>query len=197
MGLDRIVNKIKQDAEQQADQILTAAKAQAEEILASAQAQADEIAAQSLTQARELAALEGERTLTLSRLEQRKLELSARQRVIAQAFLRALSDLEAMPVEEYMALLVDIVGAEARGGEEIILNPRDRERIGSALIDRLNKSGPGGFTLSDRTRDISGGVVLSRGRIEVNLSLDTALAQIREELEIEVARLLFGGEGTA
>ena len=46
--------------------------------------------------------------------------------------------------------------------------------------------------LSEETRPIVGGLILSQGKIEVNCALDTLAALRRSELSAEAAGLLFG-----
>ena len=48
------------------------------------------------------------------------------------------------------------------------------------------------LTLSEETRPIVGGLILSQGRIEINCALDRLAALHRSELAGEAARLLFG-----
>ena len=45
--------------------------------------------------------------------------------------------------------------------------------------------------LSDETRPVSGGLVLRRGSIEVNCTLDKLLEMTRSSLDAEVASVLF------
>jgi V/A-type H+-transporting ATPase subunit E len=72
--------------------------------------------------------------------------------------------------------------------------------VGGAFVEGLNrelvKAGKRGeVKLSSDTRDISGGFILRRGRAETNGSFDTLLAMLRDEIETEIAEILFGGGG--
>ena len=82
---------------------------------------------------------------------------------------------------------------------ELILNAKDRERFGKAMIssvgnrligkvptEKLSK-----LRLSDRTANIGGGFILRYGDIESNCSFDLLFAELRQTLEIEVSRALF------
>ena len=59
-----------------------------------------------------------------------------------------------------------------------------------AIVAEARKAGKQ-LSLSEETRPIVGGLILSQGRIEVNCALDTLAAQRRSELSGEAARLLF------
>ena len=50
------------------------------------------------------------------------------------------------------------------------------------------------LTLSQDTRNIQGGLILSDGEIEMNCTFETLVRLQREQLEREVARTLFENE---
>ena len=66
-----------------------------------------------------------------------------------------------------------------------------------ALLDRVVKNttaivtGAGQLTLSEQTRPIRGGFILSDGAVEVNCAFETLIRMQREGLERQVAELLF------
>ena len=97
-----------------------------------------------------------------------------------------------LPDAEYIALLAALaVKASETGSEQIILNPADRAKFGKAVAAEANRISGKALTLSEETRPIVGGLILSQGRIEVNCTLDTLAAQSRSVLSIEAAKLLF------
>lgn len=69
-------------------------------------------------------------------------------------------------------------------------------RVGE-LLDRVVQgaaalvTGAGQLTLSEKTRPIRGGFVMSDGRVETNCSFETLVRMQREKLEREVADTLF------
>ena len=89
-------------------------------------------------------------------------------------------------------LVVDGLGelvAELGHGDAGVL---DEDLLGDgALLEELKRSGSR-LTLSEETRPIVGGLILSQGRIEINCALDTLADLHRSELAGEAARLLFG-----
>ena len=73
----------------------------------------------------------------------------------------------------------------------MILSERNREKMGQLVIQRANTLREGGaFTLAAETRDIQG-VILRRGSVEINGSLDYRFGLLRERLATEVAQVLF------
>ena len=93
--------------------------------------------------------------------------------------------------ERYVRLLSCLAQkASETGHEEIILNAADRAQYGEALMEEIRRLGLD-LTLSEETRPIVGGLILSQGRIEVNCALDRLAALHRSELAGDAARLLF------
>jgi V/A-type H+-transporting ATPase subunit E len=59
--------------------------------------------------------------------------------------------------------------------------------------DALRAAGKSGnLRLSDETRRFSGGVVLVGKNVELNCTFDSTLKLIRDDIEPEVAAILFG-----
>ena len=52
-------------------------------------------------------------------------------------------------------------------------------------------AGTGQLTLSEKTRSMRGGFVMSDGDVEVNCAFETLVRMSREKLEKEVADILF------
>ena len=100
--------------------------------------------------------------------------------------------LAALPQADYIDLLAALAAENGSGDEELLLSARDREAVGAAVVDAANARKPGAsFHLSGETRDTGGGLVLRRGRVELNCSFTEKLRQLRQEESSAVARLLF------
>jgi V/A-type H+-transporting ATPase subunit E len=82
-------------------------------------------------------------------------------------------------------------------GDEEVLIGEGEKRIDQAFLDSVSKEiGKGeGLKLADERRPIQGGFVLRSGRVETNCALKTVLREAREQLETDVAAILFGGDG--
>ena len=94
---------------------------------------------------------------------------------------------------ELERVLVDSVeDEETLGDEEIVLNRRDRERIGEKLVKAANALlEKGRLSLAPDTRDIAGGLILRRGSIEANCSAELLVELSQSELSAKVAETLF------
>jgi len=83
---------------------------------------------------------------------------------------------------------------------EVLLNAADRERFGAQIVTdvrrtierRIGAQKAALITLAEETVEISGGLILRFGDVELNCTLDVLMADIRRELTPRVAEILFG-----
>ena len=225
-GIEKIIGRISGDAQAEIDAILTDARAKAEEITAGYEAQARAEAGEILARGQKAAAERGERLASVTQLECRKANLTAKQAVIEEAFQLALKKLRTLPENEYIELLSDLaVEASSTGREKLIFSQADRARVGKAVVMAANEklaraaapklpeevtesragalldrvvagasailNGTAMLTLSEETRPINGGFILSDGAVEVNCSFDTLVRVKRAEITGEVSAVLF------
>ena len=202
MALDDILRKIKADAQAEADAILSAAHAERARVLQEAgnraQAAARRVEATGSARADEAKRKE----LATANVEVCRMVLQAKQQVLNEVFERAVDGLGDLPDGEYRELLAGLAAQGAlSGSEQIVVSQRDRGRLGEGfpvIVNRLLQARglPGNLSYSERTRPFRGGLVLSAGDIEMNMSFERTLASLRESLEPGVAAMLFS-EGSA
>ena len=192
-GIEKITGRIASDGAQEIAAIQAEARRQADEIAGRYDAQARREREDILARGRRAAEERVERLASVAQLDARKLELAAKQELLSKAYDRALEQLAGLPDDAYTALLADLaVGASSTGREAVILSPKDRARYGKAAVTRANeKLGDGHLTLSEQTRPIQGGLILSDGDVEVNCAFETLVRLMRGELDREVAKVLF------
>ena len=192
-GIEKITGRIESDAARETEAIQEEARRQAGEIAARYEAQARRESADILERGRRAADERVERLASVAQLEARKLELAAKQELLERAYETALEKLTGLPDGAYTDLLAQLaVEASSTGREAVILSPKDRARYGKAAVTRANeKLGDGHLTLSEQTRPIQGGLILSDGDVEVNCSFETLVRLIRGETDREVAKVLF------
>ena len=193
-GLEKITQRIEQDAQAEAGQVLADARARADAIAAEWAEKARKEREDILERGRKNAGERAERLASVAQLECRKLELAAKQEMLSRAYDKALEQLLNLPEQEYTALLADLaVKAAVTGREAVILSQKDRTRYGKQVVTAANERLNGGrLTLSEQTRPIQGGVILSDGDVEVNCSFETLVRLQRGALDRPVAQILFG-----
>ena len=197
IGTERIVSHIRDEAQAEKNAALAQASAKAAEIAAEfakkAQAEADELL-RTGREAAEQRVLRADRT---NRLEARKDILGLKQGLVSAAFDKAREAVLALDEDKYVAFLAAQAGAAAlTGSEELVLGKGDRDRLGARIVEAANAAAakrglPGTMKLSDAVLPAEGGLVLRRGSIEVNCTLDKLLEMSHSSLDAEVASVLF------
>jgi V/A-type H+-transporting ATPase subunit E len=196
-GIENITGRIQADADAEIAQIRQDAAAQVEQIQADYEKLSRQEAEEIVEKGQKMADERGARLVSAAQMEAKKMTLAAKQEVLDEAFALALEKLTKLPEEEYVTLLANlIVKASSTGYEQVILNQVDRARYGvKACVkanEQLEAAGKvGGITLSEQTRPIQGGLLLSSGAVEVNCALETLVRLSRTELTHEVSELLF------
>lgn len=191
-GTEKIIAHIENDAKQQAEAILAAAGKRCDEIHAQYEEKASELYSRKIREGVQACQEKEDGALRISRMEARKSVLAVKQEMVEKCFALAKEKIVSLPAAEYTAFLAGLIEkAGAAGDEELILSAEDRSSIGEALLTAVNTGGKH-FTLSDETRDLSGGLILRRGSIETNCSVDLLMDMCRGELAAKVADILFG-----
>ena len=197
MPVEKIVERILREAEDEARKIEGDAQKEIERIRGDEAEQVKSIEEEASAQAETAAREEEQRRLSAADLEFRKKRLAEKQGLIEGAFDRALRKLVDMDARAYGERIGHLLlAAVDTGNEEVIISSRDEERITQKLLDRTNEllvsqGRKGELKLSEERRDLIGGFVLRRGRRETNCSLESIFASGREELEPMIAEKLF------
>jgi V/A-type H+-transporting ATPase subunit E len=191
MGIEDIKKRILEDAAKQKEEILAEARKKAEEIRKEGEKTAEKRKEAIILKAEQEATEERHTLLTMERLEARKLQLTEKQKVIEKVFEKALDMLSNHP--HYSEIMEALLLEVAKGGEELILNPRDSKNLGDGFLKKINDSLPKQLVLSKETRDMAGGFILRTREVEINESFEEIVRALRDEMETEVARTLFAG----
>ncbi|MBQ1790643.1 MAG: V-type ATP synthase subunit E [Oscillospiraceae bacterium] len=190
-GTEKIIAHIEADAQTQADAVLGEARQRCEAIKARFDDKAARLYSDRIREGVKACQDQEDSALRISRMEARKSVLSVKQEMVEKSFDLAVQQIVALPDEKYTAFLANLVKkAGPAGDEEIILNAADRARVGEALIKAVNADGAK-MKLSDETRDIKGGLILRRGSIETNCSVELLVELCRGELSAKLADVLF------
>ena len=140
-GIEKITAKIVQDAQAEIARMNQETDEKVRSIAEAAQAQADKETADTLARGQRAAQERLERLKSAAKMEQRKLELAARQEMLAQAFDLALEKLCSLPEEAYVRLLTRLVlEASTTGKEQLVFSPQDRARVGKQVVVAANEA---------------------------------------------------------
>ena len=192
-GINIISDKIMSEAREKAAQIVSEANEQANLILDETSSRAEVESDRIIESARLRAADIEEKARLASELEAKKMLSNVRQDMIRQTFELTLKRLVSLPQEDYCSLLLSLAEkavADGNGGE-LLLNKSDRENHGAAVISALEARKIKNVTLAKDTVDISGGIIIRRGSIELNSSLDVIVHMLSQDAAFEVSNALF------
>ena len=213
---EKITGRIIAVAQSEADEILRAAQKEADAITKEYEKKAAEIAANEESERTLDAESIRSRTVASAQKTKRNLLLEAKNAKIDEAFEKARLKLIRLPDKDYekmlSVMLVSTVKKQIESeklslvqdtdGEfvicreySVILSDTDKKRVSPDMIkdaSKLTLAEGKELTLSNESADIDGGFILRCGDIEINCSIGLILSQMRDTLEGDVYRILFG-----
>lgn len=191
-GLDKIIGRIRADAQAEIDAIHAEGKARAAEVTAGYEAKAAELLRAEEDKSRLAAEAIIERDARGDAMDKSKALLRTKQESIDEAFALAAQKLRDLPRDEYIAVLGAIAASAGSGDEEIVLSAADAAAVGEQVVKAANalKSGAA-FTLSTENRELEGGLILKSGSVEINCAFATQLRLLRQTMAADVAAILF------
>jgi V/A-type H+-transporting ATPase subunit E len=195
MNAEQVIEKILSEANVQADVITSEAKAKA----ANAQSELEKKLADYRQETAILAEAAGkehkEQMLASARMRLQKESLAAKCDLLDEAFIKAVVHVKDLSDNEYLSLIETLmIKAVETGNEEVIVG-KNETRITDSFIKQVNRKLGTGFKgnllLANEKANISGGFILRRGKVQINVSTEVLVDQARETLEMELAQELF------
>lgn len=196
-GVEKIKEKILQDAEVKTKEILEKARLQAKEIEEKAKQKAalraTEISQKSIHDISEKRRIIN----SIVELEMRKDILSAKQQSIETVFEKALERMNNLDSVKYEQVVFDmLMNSVETGEEEIVMSEGGKQKLSADFISKANKAleaagKKGNIKISDETRNISGGFILLGQGVEINNSFEAVTRLYRDEIEPKVAEIFF------
>lgn len=194
-GIEKITQRIASQAQAEIDGVLEQARDEAARIIASYRAQAEAEARELNAKNEKAAAEREERLVSSAQMEARKVRLAAKQEMVERTYALALDKLCAMPEEQYVAVLADLlVQASSNGREEAVFSPKDREQVGEKAVAKANALSGKELRLSAETQPIRGGFILKDKNVEVNCAFETLVRLQKTETAGAVVKKLFPEE---
>jgi V/A-type H+-transporting ATPase subunit E len=196
-GLERIKERIIEEAQAKKNKILEEAKARTEKLKLDYEKRREEIKEQALSKAERLAEEEKRKIISMAELEERKRLLDAKQKIIDMVFDESQKLIQNMSDSAYEKLIRQLLlDGAVSGEEEIIMSDSSISRLSPNFLHSVNeeliKRGKlGKLKLSDETRPMQGGFILKSKDLEINCTFDSIIKLQREELETDIAKILF------
>jgi len=195
VSVDRIKTAILSEAGKEADRIREAGRKKADEKYRGAEHQLAERLRQRLQEAEQYQRDLANRAIIALRSQLSMELLTAKNELVDRVVDKALDSVVNLPSNGYRVLLMKWLKAAPQGEKgELLLNERDRKAFGQQLVTDLNRVRPkeAALVLAQQTLPIRGGFVLRTARYEIDRTLDSTIAKLREEMAPEIASELFG-----
>lgn len=198
MDAEQVVEKILSDARAESEKILSEAKQRCDGAQAKLDAELAEYKAESATLAAAAAEEKKSRMAAGARMQIRKENLAAKGVLLDEVFDKAKGRINAMGDDDYRKFISELMARAVETGDEEVIVGRNETRIDHKTIKEINRQlGPGfrgNLQLSEKRADIVSGFILRRGKVQINVSTGVLMSQARDELDMELAEILFGGE---
>lgn len=193
-SVNNLTSKILSDAEERKDSILASAEEEKNNILSKKIAKAKELEKEIIQKAELEAKTKKERILSSASLKVRNNKLSAKQEVIKEVFEKSIDMLATISGDDFLRFIKNSILSLGEIGEQtLILNKEGMEVVDLTFIYDLNQSlgDKGNIKLSPNTGNFKGGFILESNGIEINNTYEALVSSLKDELEFEVARVLF------
>lgn len=197
MPLEKIIERIISEAQEEAKQIRKEAKDKAKEIIGEGKKEALQRREEILAAAKNRAENNKRGIISQARLESRNSILKIKREILDTVFKQALEELLSLSSSRYRALLKNLLlKTEKIGRAKIISSPSSRKYFDSRFISEVNEAlkKEGKETrleLATETRPLPRGFILQANGIEINYSFPVLLESVREKLEPEVFKIIF------
>jgi vacuolar-type H+-ATPase subunit E/Vma4 len=185
-----------------AQQVLAEARARAERIKAQARAEADAEGAVLMDRARMTAARDYQRAVGSAVLEARALRARRREVVLDRVFSSAAAQLETLAAsvgdEVYASIVLSLVAeaaAQIEAVDALVIHgdATSLATLDAAALDGLSEACACRLSVGELLAQGTGVVVVSpNGRLRYDNTFQTRLVRMRDELRVEVARILAG-----
>jgi len=197
-NISNLTSKILKDAEERKDNILAKAKDDEADILVKKNNSAKSLEATMLDKAKIEAQSRKERVVSGALLKARNEILKAKQGMIKEVFEKSIEELCNLSKDEFMAFVKNsILSLDVAGDEKLILNEEGKKIVNEILVSEINKEltlkgKKGELTIDSEIKNFKGGFILERQGVEINNTFEALVNSLKDDLEFEVARELFG-----
>jgi len=194
MSFQDILNKIEQEAQLRQKAILQNARLEAEKLLEKAKIETNQESERLVQQRTKESHLLVQRMLAEAKLKGRsiigKIKSDAFQKVrseVAEAF----SEKIAQSQKKWYTKI--ILNHSTSKDEEILMAPNEANLLGEKFIKQLNQENNTSFRYGGVTREIENGLLIKKGGMVLNLSLNSLLEDTFRQNESQIAQMLFKG----
>ena len=194
MSFQDILNKIEQEAQLRQKAILQNARLEAEKLLEKAKIETNQESERLVQQRTKESHLLVQRMLAEAKLKGRsiigKIKSDAFQKVrseVAEAFSEKITQSQ----KKWYTKI--ILNHSTSKDEEILMAPNEANLLGEKFIKQLNQENNTSFRYGGVTREIENGLLIKKGGMVLNLSLNSLLEDTFRQNESQISQMLFKG----
>lgn len=191
MSKEAIVEKILSDAQLKADAVIGDANQKAADILASTEEDCKKYIKESETQIKKMNLDIAARSKTVAELDAKKVELGTKTKILDKVFARALEKIRELDKKKYKALLLGML-EEAEDGDVITISKREKDILTKDDVKEIADKKGIKLSLAKDFGDFDGGMILTGKGVDKNFTFEVEVSILREELETQVAKEIFG-----
>ena len=194
-GLDKIIGEIHAESDGLIREVLDRAQKEAAQIRSEAEKKAGDSVERIRRESDARLADSKSRAQSAAALTKRQLLLQEKQNLIGEVLEKAKETFLALPEAEYFDTLLALLKKNALSEQgEILLNERDWKRLPADFekkAEEAAKAKGGSLRISEKTREIDGGLILVYEGIEQNCSVDALFETNIEMLQDKIQNILF------
>lgn len=192
MPLQKIIDKILQEARAEADGILDTARSEAKAIEAAGRVEAEKEKAQRISKAADSLKSEKLKNLALLNLEMRKSILKTRRDLMDEVFAKSVQELKHLRPEAQRKLIQNILGAFIPTETcEIIVADDEADKFTLLLSSLWGVVFTKFCKVMPDKKKVGGGFIIRTRGMELDCTYERLINEQRQQLEFDVARILF------
>jgi V/A-type H+-transporting ATPase subunit E len=193
-NINNLTSKILEEAEAKKEVILSEAEKEKNKIHNKKHEEAKAAEKIIIEKAKSEAISRKERIISSAKLEARNEKLTAKQEVIREIFEISIENLCNISEAEFKEFVrLSILNSNIVGEQKLILNDTSKKIIDEGFLSEINKELKlkANVTLCEETRNFKGGFILEKDGIEINNTFEALVNSLKDDLNQEVARVLF------
>jgi V/A-type H+-transporting ATPase subunit E len=195
MNAEQVIEKILSEAKATADGIVAEAKDKASAAQSDLEKRLGDFRQETTKLAESAGKERKEQMLARARMRLQKDYLAAKCDLLDEVFDKAVERIKKLSDTEYLTFIESLMVKAVETGSEEVMIGKNETRITDTFIKQVNRKLGTGFKgnllLASEKANISGGFILRRGKVRINVSTDVLVKQARENLEMELAQEMF------
>ena len=194
MSLEKIVQKILDDADEKAAALLKDSSLKSDEIAKKVDGEAVILKQKILEETELKARIETQRAYASKNLEIRKDILKKKRELVDKAFHEALKVIANLEDKQYIELLERLIAGQAAAGVEyeIRFYKNDGARLKKDFVDNLNAKRNLKLRLGAYIDREDSGFIIKKDKIIINFSFSKGMETLRDRIQFDVSKILFG-----